>query len=283
MVNIMAKEEIKIDDMKKKANQIRKQTLEMCVIGGSGHISSSFSCTEIFVALYYGGILRFDRTNLDWDERDRFIISKGHGAMTLYPILADLGFFLKDELSKFCQNDGILGVHPDNNIPGIEAITGSLGHGLGIGIGLALRAKMDRKDYITVVLLGDGECYEGAIWEGAVLASHHQLNNLICIIDRNGLSVTDFTERNLKLDPLKDKWCSFGWDVVTIDGHSFKEIFEAFKDFRSRKSNKPLTIIANTVKAKGISFMENNPLSHTLIPTGKQLEMARRELNERKI
>lgn len=275
------KEEIskeEIEYLKKKANQIRKQSLEMCVIGGSGHISSSFSCTEIFVALYYGGILRFDRTNLDWDERDRFIISKGHGAMTLYPILADLGFFSKDELSKFCQGNGILGAHPDNNIPGIEAVTGSLGHGLGLGIGLALRAKMDRKNYITVVLLGDGECYEGAVWEGAMLAAHHQLNNLIGVIDRNGLSVTDFTERNLKLDPIKDKWCAFGWDVVSIGGHSFKEIFEVFKDFRSRKSNKPLMIIANTVKAKGISFMEHNPLSHTLIPTGKQLEMAREEL-----
>lgn len=270
-------------ELEEKSNRVRMQTLEMCAYAGSGHIASSFSCTEILVALYYGGILRFDSANPKWNERDRFIVSKGHGAMTLYPILADLCFFAKDELSKFCQGDGILGAHPDNNIPGIEAVTGSLGHGLGLAIGLALCAKMDRKDYITVVLLGDGECYEGSVWEGAMLASHHQLNNLIGIIDRNGLSVTDFTEKSLKLSPLKDKWYSFGWDVVTIDGHSFKDIFDSFKDFRSRKSNKPLMIIANTVKGKGVSFMENNPLWHTLAPTNEQIEAARRELKEKLI
>ena len=274
----MDSEKITVADMKKKAHQIREQTLKICAIGGSGHLASSLSCVEIYVALYYGGILRFDQTDLDWDERDRFIISKGHGAISLYPILADLDFFPMGELSKYCQKDGILGAHPDNNIPGIEAVTGSLGHGLGIGIGFALSAKMDIKDYVTIVLLGDGECYEGAVWEGAMLAGHHQLNNLICIIDRNRLSVTDFTERNLKLESLKDKWCAFGWDVVNVDGHSFNEILKAFKDFRSRKSNKPLMIIANTIKGKGISFMENNPLSHTIIPTGKQFEEAMEEL-----
>lgn len=268
----------KVNYLKKKANYIRNQILDMCVRASVGHVASSFSCTELLVTLYYGGVLRYDVSNPKWDERDRFIISKGHGAITLYPLLADLGFFNKNELSKFCQDDGILGAHPDNNILGVEAVTGSLGHGLGIGIGLALRAKMDRKGYITVVLLGDSECYEGAIWEGAMLASHQHLNNLIAIIDRNGLSATDFTEKNLKLNPLKSKIYSFGWEVITINGHSFNEIFDAFKDCHSRKSNKPLMIIANTVKCKGISFMENNVLSHTLIPIGKQLEMARREL-----
>ncbi|MBU0778353.1 transketolase [Patescibacteria group bacterium] len=269
-------------DLEEKANQVRMQTLEMCTRAGSGHVVSSFSCTDILVALYYGGILRFDPANPKWDKRDRFYVSKGHGAMALYPILADLGFFAKDELSKFSQNDGILGAHPDNNIPGIEVVTGSLGHGLGLAIGMALCAKIDKKEYITIALLGDGECYEGSIWEGAMFAGHHQLNNLIGIIDRNGLSVTDFTEKSLRLNPLKDKWHSFGWDVVIIDGHSFREIFDSFKDFRLRKSNKPLMIIANTVKGKGVSFMENSPLWHNLVPTDEQTEMAMRELKEKR-
>ncbi len=269
----------KIDELEEKANWVRRHTLDMCLCGGSGHLVSSFSCTDILVALYYGGILRFNPANPGWEERDRFIISKGHGAIALYPILADWGFFPVDELAKFCCGNSLLGAHPDHYIPGIEVVTGSLGHGLGIAAGLALAAKMDGQAYKVIALLGDGECYEGAVWEAAMFASHHQLNNLTGIIDRNGLSVTDFTEKSLKLDPLDDKWRAFGWDTVTINGHNFKEILGALKDFRCRSSAKPLVIIANTVKGKGVSFMENNPLWHTLFPTGEQIEMARVELN----
>jgi len=269
----------KTAELENKAKWVRRQTLEMCLCGGGGHLASSFSCADILVALYYGGILRFDPANPGWDERDRFIIGKGHGATALYPILADLGFFSGDELSKFCSRDCMLGVHPDHNIPGIEVVTGSLGHGLGIATGLALAAKMDQKDYMTIALLGDGECYEGAVWEAAMFAGHHQLGNLAGIVDRNGLSVTDFTERSLKLNPLEDKWTAFGWDTVTIDGHSFEEILTALSNFRSRTSNKPLIIIANTVKGRGVSFMENSPLWHILLPTGEQIEIARRELD----
>lgn len=268
----------KINELEKKANWVRRQALEMCLRGGGGHLASSFSCADILVALYYGGILRFDSANPDWDERDRFIISKGHGTTALYPILADLGFFSKDELSTFCCGDSMLGAHPDTNIPGIEVVTGSLGHGLGLAAGLALAAKMDRKDYMAVALLSDGECYTGAVWETAMFASHHQLNNLTGIVDRNGLSATDFTEESLKLNPLEDKWRAFGWDTVTVDGHAFAEILAALRNFRSRRSNKPLMIIANTVKGKGVSFMENSPLWHTLLPTGEQIEIARKEL-----
>ena len=261
----------------KKAKYVRKQTLEMCVQGG-GHLASSLSCADILVALYYGRILRFNPANPNWEDRDRFIISKGHGAIALYPILANLGFFPDDELSRFCQGIGMLGAHPDTNIPGIEVITGSLGHGLGIATGLALAAKIDGKKYRMVALLGDGECYEGSIWEAAMFAGHHELNNLIGIIDRNGLTVTGFTENSLRLNPMDDKWKSFGWEVCTINGHSFHEILTAFKDYRSRSINKPLMIIANTTKAKGISFMENDPMAHTFIPSGEQLEKARAEL-----
>lgn len=269
----------KISELEKKANWVRNQTLEMCAGAGSGHVTSAFSCTEILVALYYGGILRFDPANPYWEERDRFILSKGHAGVALYPILADLRFFPISELHNFAQVDSFLAVHAESNAPGIEAVTGSLGHGLGLAAGLALAAKMDRKLYMTVTLLGDGECYEGSIWEAAMFAGHYELNNLVAITDRNWLCVTDFTENCLRLNPLDDKWKSFGWDVVTIDGHSFEEIFTALKNFRSRRSSKPLMIIANTVKGKGVSFMEDKPLWHYVVPAGDQLEMARKELN----
>lgn len=275
----MNKEENKTDYMKKKAREIREQTLEMCALANSGHISSSFSCTEILVALYYGGILRVNPHDTEWEDRDRFIVSKGHGGIALYPILADLGFFDKKELTKYCKG-GILGAHPDKSIPGIEVTTGSLGHGIGIGIGLALSAKMDKKGYMTVVLMGDAECYEGTTWEGALLASHHKLNNLVCIIDRNMLSATDFTEDFMKLELLHDKWLSFGWDVFSIRGHSFSEILNVFKYPHNQWSSKPLMIIAYTTKGKGISMLENNPLGHTLIPRGTPLETAKEELEQ---
>ncbi|GAH66186.1 unnamed protein product, partial [marine sediment metagenome] len=200
--------------------------------------------------------------------------------IVVYPILADLGFFPQTELEKFNQADGILGVHASKNIPGIETTTGSLGHGLGIATGLALAAKMDKKLYMTVVLLGDGECYEGAVWEQAMFAGHHQLNNLAAIVDRNMLCTLDFTENFLHLMPLEEKWKWFGWNVITVDGHSFEEILEAFADFRSRRSSKPLIIIANTTKGKGISFMENVPIWHAVTPKGEDLERAKEELSK---
>ena len=251
----------------------------MCTRAGEGRIASAFSCTEILVALFQGGILRFDTNNPQWEGRDRFIMSKSPGAVGLYPILADLGFFPNAELDRFCKSDGILGPYGDT-VPGVEAVWGSLGHGLGVGAGLALAAKLDKKKYMTVVMVGDGETYEGSIWEAAMFAGHHQLDNLVGITDRNGICTIDFTENCLKLDPLEEKWKSFGWDAVTIDGHSFEEIFAAFKNCHSRKTKKPLMIIANTVKGKGISVLENNPMGHILIPSGEDLERARRELRE---
>lgn len=271
----------KITELEKKANYIRNQTLDMCVRAGTGHVTSSFSCTELVLALYYGGILRYDASNPKWDGRDRFILSKGHASPLLYAILADLGFFPESEIWKFCQSDGMFGVHLQNDVPGVEITAGSLGHGLGIAVGIALAAKMDRESYLTFVLLGDGECYEGSIWEAAMLASHHELNNLIAIVDRNWLCVTDFTENCVRLNPLDKKWKSYGWDVVTINGHSFEDILSALNGFRSRQLSKPLVIIANTVKGKGVSFMENQPLWHGIAPKGKDAEMAKIELTEK--
>lgn len=265
-------------ELEERAKWLCQEILEMCGRAGTGHVSSAFSCVEIVTALYYGSILRFDPRNPTWEERDRFIISKGHSGIAVYPILADLGFLPKEELEKFAQGGGILGVHASRNIPGIEATTGSLGHGLGLGVGLAMAARMDRKLHMTVVLLGDGECYEGSVWEAAMFASHHHLNNLVAIVDRNNLCTIDFTENLVRLEPFWEKWVSFGWDAVTIDGHSFEGILAAFKDFRSRRSSNPLVIIANTVKGKGVSFMENVPLWHATTPSGKLLEKAKEEL-----
>lgn len=261
-----------------KAKWVRRQVLEMVVSAKKGHIGGAFSCTEILVALYYGGILRFDPKNPKWVERDRFIMSKGHSGVALYAILADLGFFPLLELNTFCKNNSMLGGHPDRNIPGVEIDTGSLGQGLSIGAGLALSTKIDRKNFVTIVLLGDGECYEGSVWEAAMFAGHYQLSNLIAIVDRNQQCVTDFTENCNRLEPLSDKWRAFNWEVREINGNSFEDLFDAFKDFRNRESFKPLVIIANTVKGKGVSFMERNLTWHHGVPSGENLITAREEL-----
>ncbi|MFH1202771.1 MAG: transketolase [Candidatus Omnitrophota bacterium] len=268
----------RINYLKKKANWVRRQILEMSVRAGSGHVTSSFSCAELLVALYYGGILRFNPKNPKWKDRDRFILSKGQSGIALYPVLANLGFFPVSKLYKFTQENSFLGVHAESNVPGIEAVTGSLGHGLGLAVGLTLSARMDKKDYLIVTMLGDAECYEGSVWEAAMFAGHHELNNLIAIIDRNGMGVLDFTESSLHLDPLEEKWRSFGWDAITIDGHSFEQIFSAVEDIRVRKSKRPYIIIARTIKGKGVSFMENKLLWHYRVPSGREIELARKEL-----
>lgn len=263
----------------KKANYLRKLVLDMCVKAGTGHVTSSFSCVEILVALYYGGILKYKVANPKWEERDRFILSKGQASPILYVILADLGFFPLSWCDKFCCSDGKFGVHLQNDVPGVEITTGSLGHGLGIGAGMAYIGKKEKKDWFVFVLLGDGELYEGSIWESALFVSHHKLNNLVAIVDRNWLCVTDFTENIVKLEPIEKKFESYGWETKRINGHNFNEIFNSLKNVKKRKSEKPLVVIANTIKGKGVSFMENKILWHGIAPKGKEAEIAKRELN----
>jgi transketolase len=271
---------LKIEKLKQKAKYLRQQVLEMCVSAGTGHVTSCFSCVEIMTALYYGGILKFDPKNPKWEERDRFVLSKGHASPLLYVILADLGFFPKEYLKKFTQADGKFSVHLQHDVPGAEITSGSLGHGFGVAAGMALAGKLNRRLYTVFTLLGDGECYEGSIWETAMFASHNRLNNLIAIIDRNYLSTIDFTENALALEPLEEKWKSFGWRTISINGHSFEEIFKALEGFRSRRSSQPLVIIANTVKGKGIEFMSDVPLWHALAPQGQQAIDAKKELEK---
>lgn len=261
-----------------KARWLRRQTLEMIVAAGKGHIGGSFSCMDILVALYYGGLFAFDAQQPHWEGRDRLIVSKGHSALGLYPLLADLGFFALSELSNFTGNGSRLGGHPDHHVPGIETVTGSLGHGLSVGAGIALASKLDADHQLTLVLLGDGECQEGSVWEAALFASHHQLNNLVAIVDRNRLAATDFVDNTIRLDPFEEKWRAFGWEAVTIDGHSFDAIFGALRTVRTRTSPQPLVVIANTVKGRGVSFMEDVPKWHHGVPKGELLERARQEL-----
>ena len=202
-----------ITKLRKKSRQIRELTLETCIKAKTGHVTSSLSSIDILVALYYGNVLKILPKKPDWAERDRFILSKGQASPALYAILADLGFFPKKELEKFAQKGGKFGVHLQNDVPGVEITSGSLGQGFGIAAGIALGAKINRDLYMVFTLLGDGECYEGSVWETAMFASHNNLNNLVAIIDRNYLCVTDFTENLVELEPLDNKWKSFGWDV----------------------------------------------------------------------
>ena len=267
-----------IAELERKANWVRREVLEMTVGLAGAHLAPSFSCTELLVALYHGGILRVDPQNQYWDGRDRFVLSKGQACLALYPILADLGFFPVSELRSFCKLGSRLGAHAESNVPGVEAFTGSLGHGLSIAAGMALAAKMDGKDYMTVVLLGDGECQEGSVWEAAMFAAQHHLDNLVAIVDRNYLQAIDFTEKALAIDPLQQKWESFGWDVRNTDGHSFECILPALNDIRSCHPGRPLAVIARTTKGKGVSFMENQPIWHYRTPNSAELEQARKEL-----
>lgn len=265
--------------LEEKANEIRIKVLKTALNAGKGHVPPAFSWVEIAVSLYYGGILNYKPSNPKWEERDRFILSKGHGCLTLYTILADLNFFQQSELDYFDGDGSLLGGHPDPAIPGIENISGSLGHGLGISAGLALSAKLDNKKWMVFTLIGDGECEEGSIWEAAMFASHHQLNNLVAIIDRNKLSATDFTENYISLEPLGYRWEAFGWEVLNVNGHSFDHIIDVLSKVRNRSSSKPLVIIADTIKGKGVSFMENSPNWHHQLPKGEDINRAFKELD----
>lgn len=266
-----------IADLAAKSHWLRRELFKMVMATKKGHIPSSYSCAEVLISLFYGGALRYRRGEPQDPQRDRFIISKGHAAMAVYPILADIGWINERELAQFTRKDALLRMYADPSIPGIDAISGSLGHGLGIASGMCLAAKQDGRDQRAFVILGDSECYEGSVWEGAYFASHYQLDNLVTIVDRNGLSIMGRTEQLLKIGSLEEKFRSFGWESVSVDGHSYEELLGAFGRL-GRTKGKPLAIIANTVKGKGISFMENRSEWHNRMPDQAQQEQAWRDL-----
>jgi transketolase len=220
------------------------------------------SDVEIFVALYYGGILRYDPTNTAWEKRDRFIVSKGHGGVSLYPILADLGFFDRAELEKVCQKGTFLGGIPDMLIPGFETINGSLGHGLGVACGICIALKRKNIHSHVFVLMGDGELYEGAVWEAIMFAGHHGLDNLTLVIDKNEQSILGYCRDIIDLDPLEPKFKSFGWLVSSVDGHDLTKLYQSLSNITQQKKGNPKVLVAHTVKGKGVPQLENDPLCH---------------------
>ncbi len=248
----------KSEILAKKAIVIRKHVITSIYNASTGHPGGSLSCVDILVALYFEVM----KPNFD-----RFILSKGHAAPALYTTLAESGYFPRNELSFLRKNDGYLQGHPSAKISGIEVSSGSLGQGLSIGCGLSLSKKLDEDISRVFVLLGDGECDEGQVWEAAMFASHNKLDNLIAIVDRNKYQIDGKTEDILSLEPFKDKWKAFGWEVSEIDGHNFSEIINAL----NRYTNRPHVIIANTVKGKGISMMENSNRFHGKAPSADEM------------
>lgn len=250
-----------MNELDKRSKDLRKNVIKMLEGGMRGHVGPAMSLIEIMRVLY-DSFLVYDPTNPKWDKRDRFILSKGHGCLALYSILADKNFFSKNEFSTFCKPISILGGHPEKDkTPGVEASTGALGHGFPISVGMALSAKIKKQNHRIVVLMGDGEINEGSVWEAAMSASKHKLSNLIALIDNNKLQSYGKTSEVLDMSPLAEKWKSFGFAVHEVDGHDVKEIEKTLNLIPFEK-DKPNIIICHTVKGRGISFAEGNPNWH---------------------
>jgi len=259
------------------ARRLRIHALRMTNRGGGSHIGSAFSCADI-VAVLYGAVLRVDPVRPDWRDRDRFILSKGHAGAIVYAALAERGFFPLTKLDSHYQNGSDLCGHVSHiGIPGVEISTGSLGHGLSIGAGMAYGARLDRRSGRVFVIVSDGECDEGSTWEAALFAGHHQLENLVLIVDYNKIQSLDFVKETLDLEPLKDKWAAFRWNVLEVDGHDHRRLKTALCDIPA-KAAMPTCVIAHTTKGKGVSFMENTILWHYRTAAGAEFEAALREL-----
>jgi transketolase len=239
---------------------IRKTIVRVLGAAGRGHLGASLSLVEI-VRVLFDDVMRYDPRNPKWAGRDRFILSKGHGCVALYVLLAEKGFFPAEELWKFCRFDGMLGGHPDPKVPGVECATGSLGHGLSIAVGIAVNAKYEGSGRRVFVVLGDGECNEGSVWEAAMSAGKHKLDHLAVIVDYNRQQSYGSTREVLELEPFADKWRSCGFDAIEVDGHDVAALKDAFSG-AAAGTGKPLAVICHTVKGKGVVFAENNPAWH---------------------
>lgn len=259
------------------SNRIRMNLLKSLYSAGSGHPGGSLSCVDILNVLYFK-IANIYENNLNHINRDRIILSKGHAAPALYAIFVEKKFILEEELYKLRHTGALLEGHPTLKIPGVEAVSGPLGIGFSQGLGMALGAKLQNMTFRTFVILGDGECNEGQIWEGAMFASYHRLDNFVAVVDYNKLQSDDFCENITALEPLSKKWEAFGWNVIEVNGHDEISLIESF-DRASKIKNKPTVIIAHTIKGKGISFMENDPLWHgSRAPNSEELEQIKKEL-----
>lgn len=265
--------------MQEIAKEVRKRVLEMIYRSSGAHIGSSLSCVDILTILYFK-IIKIDPQNPLAPDRDRFILSKGHAVAALYAVLAKRGFFSEQNLETYCQDETkLVGHSTKGSVPGIEASTGSLGHGLSMACGMALAGKREKKNHRVFVLLSDGECQEGSNWEAALFAGHHKLDNLIGIIDYNKIQALGRTNEILNLEPLGKKWQDFGWSVKETDGHNFSEIEKALSEIPF-ENKKPSLLIAHTIKGKGISFIEDKLISHYKHFTKEEYEQALKELEK---
>ncbi len=265
-------------ELAKISRRMRGEIVELSHTADAMHLGSSLSCVEIFVALYHGGCLNIDPKSPLSETRDRVLLSKGHASMTLYTALADTGFFPKDLLKTFNKTGSHLTEHPNRGVlPGIEATAGSLGHGLSIGLGMALAGRIRRVPFRVFVVMSDGECNEGSVWEAAMLAPAQKINNLVVIIDFNRWQATGRSEEIMALNPLKEKWESFGWSVYDVDGHDTCSLIKILSTIPDG-SGKPVAIIAHTIKGKGVSFMEDDNNWHYRIPTAEEVKKAQGEL-----
>lgn len=270
--------QLSLEELQKITKLIRRDIVTMIGEAGSGHPGGSLSAVEILTALYFR-IMRHDPEDPHWENRDRFILSKGHAAPVLYATLCRSSYMPVEELVTLRKIDSRLQGHPECKLtPGVEMSAGALGQGLSFGIGVALSGKINSQDYYTYVLMGDGECDEGQVWEAAMAAAHFKLERLIAIVDYNGIQIDGWNKDVMNLEPFNDKWKSFNWNVIEANGHDIAEIVGALQQAKELRNEKPTVIIAHTVKGKGVSFMENNPDFHGKAPNAEELKIALREL-----
>jgi transketolase len=259
------------------ARRIRREIIEMIGAAKSGHPGGSLSAVEIVVELFFNR-MRIDPHNPKWEDRDRFILSKGHAAPVLYAAMAEKGYTPIDQLNTLRKLGSIYQGHPDvRYIPSLEASTGSLGQGLSVGLGMGLAARLDGRSWRTYVMLGDGEIQEGQIWEAAMSGPFHKIDNVVAIVDYNGIQLDGFVKDIMEVAPLAEKWRAFGWHTLEIDGHNFTAIQNALNEAEATKG-KPTCIVAHTIKGKGVSFMENNPKFHGMSPNAEEMQIALKEL-----
>jgi len=268
-----------IDELKEIARRVRRDIVEMITAAKSGHPGGSLSAVEILVELYFN-TMRIDPANPKWADRDRFILSKGHAAPVLYSVMAEMGFAdtPKDKLNTLRKFGSIYQGHPDMRfIPSLESSTGSLGQGLSLGLGIAMGVRLDSRPSRIYVMLGDGEVQEGQVWEAAMAAAFHKVDNLVAIVDYNRIQLDGFVKDIMDVEPLTAKWRAFGWHTLEIDGHDFAAVRQALDEAAATKGV-PAAIVAHTVKGKGVSFMENNPKFHGVAPTNEEAQKALQEL-----
>lgn len=261
--------------LQEKADWVRRTTIRLHGLAPETRIASSLSAVELFVTLQYGGIIAFDPANPAWEQRDRLVISKGHGSVSYYPILADLGYFGPEHLETICREGSFLGGIPDTNIPGYETINGSLGYGIGVASGIALGLRAKGVASHVFVVAGDGELYEGSMWEGIMFAAHHRLANLTVIVDNNRFCMLGRCEEIVSMEPLEQRFAAFGWETRRVDGHSIPELHAALAGLKGRAPDgPPAVLIADTVKGKGVPCLESDPLCHIRTLTKEEVAQA---------